>query len=124
MRMTSAAILLCICTGTGIAPFIAFARNKAEEQMLWIVFGCRNTEDDLSVDIAAADGVEISRAFSSRGEYVTDILARNEGRVEAFFCKGDVFVCGGPEMQRSVMCFIESRFGRNAAEKVLRDDWR
>lgn len=124
MRMTSAAMLLCICTGTGIAPFIAFARNKAEEQVLWLVFGCRSAEDDLSVDIAAADRTEISKAFSSQGKYVTDILAQNEERVASFLSEGDVFVCGGPEMQRSVMCFIETRFGRDAAEKVLRDDWR
>lgn len=124
MRMTSAAMMLCICTGTGVAPFIAFARNKAKEQMLWLVFGCRSIEDDLSEDIEATDSIVISKAFSSQGEYVTDILAQNERRVAAFLSKGDVFVCGGPEMQRSVMCFIESRFGRDAAGKVFRDDWR
>ncbi|KAL0266161.1 UNVERIFIED_CONTAM: hypothetical protein PYX00_011878 [Menopon gallinae] len=68
MRMTSSAMLLCICTGTGVAPFLAFARNKADSQALWLVFGCRGVEDDLAADVAAEDGVEISRALSSRGD--------------------------------------------------------
>ena len=124
MRMTGAARLLCICTGTGIAPFISFLRGKKRSQEIWIVYGCRAREDDLSAGLDTDENTEITRVLSSEGKYVTDLLGENTARVSSFLSAGNVFLCGSPGVQKSVFAFFTAHFGDDACRKVLCDDWR
>lgn len=116
MRMTAAPHLLCICTGTGIAPFLSFMRNRAPGQRVLVLYGCRNVEDDLSEGVPG-----VFRVLSSAGRYVTDILREDTGDVGLFLRESDVFVCGSRVVQRSVLGILRTS---SAAGRLFFDDWR
>ena len=124
MRMTGAAKLLCICGGTGIAPFLSFARNKAPEQKMWLVFGCRSRVDDLSLEISPGPDVVVSSAFSAEGRRVEDILRENLSSVRSFLEGGSVFLCGSDGLRSGVMRFLGANFSSELCARVLADEWR
>lgn len=122
LRMTSAKKMLCICAGTGIAPFYSFAKNKTQDQEMWLVFGCRNTTDDLSTRVVRATNVEVSTVFSSQGKHVLDVLTTEASKVAEFVLEGCVFVCGPQQLQSDVVAFFALTFG-NTSHCIFVDDW-
>lgn len=95
--------MLAICTGTGIAPFLSFASNLQMHQRIWIVYGFRNDEDDISRMLDPDERIRVSRVKSSHGTHVTDYLASRIDEVKEYV-DGEcvVYVCGRMDMQRQV----------------------
>lgn len=121
MRITGAERLLCICTGTGIAPFLSFLRNRAKGQAVLVLYGCRAPADDLSVGAPVDGDAEIVRAFSSTGARVTDLLKSDLARIGRFLREGDVFVCGSRPVQQSILALLRALPNGG---RLFFDDWR
>ncbi|KAG5860405.1 FAD binding domain-containing protein [Encephalitozoon hellem] len=117
--------LLAICTGTGIAPFISFASNLQSHQSIWIIYGFRNDEDDISKLIEPNKRIKITGVKSSAGAYVTDYLMERIDEVREY-ADGEctVYACGKMEIQRRIFeifknelpCIVE-------AKQLVFDQW-
>lgn len=110
-QMDSSPKMLAVCTGTGIAPFLSFVRNLQPHQRIWILYGFRNSEDDLSTGIDADERVQITRMQSSNGVYVTDYIGSHVDALRAYIGEDSpVYVCGRMDMQRMVFRVFEEHF--------------
>ncbi|KAI5152844.1 methionine synthase reductase [Enteropsectra breve] len=118
--------LVCFCTGTGIAPFIALYRNGRNlYENICLLYGYRSDNDNLLQaylpEMENDDKLKIVYSSSSNQEYVTrniDIIAD---------CMDDVkiFICGNMKMQRDVFSLIKDRYPRLIEEKrVFFDNWQ
>ncbi|KAI6497010.1 hypothetical protein PoMZ_05916 [Pyricularia oryzae] len=113
--------VVCICAGSGMAPFRAFAQERAalvgagrKVAPLLLFFGCREPGvDDLyreELEGWEAKGVlSVRRAYSRRTEqsegcrYVQDRLLKNRAEVKSLWSQdAKVFVCGSREVAEGV----------------------
>lgn len=117
--------LLAICTGTGIAPFLSFVSNLQPHQSIWIIYGFRNDEDDLSKLIEPDKKVRVSRVKSSAGVYVTDYLIESIDEVKEYVDEECiVYACGKMEMQKRVFEIFKNEFPRVVeAKRLVFDQW-
>lgn len=113
--------LLCFCTGTGIAPYIAFYRKYLRDGVLdnlKLVYGYRNDEDNL-IKYYDQPTEEIKFAQTSKKEYVQDFV--NKENIQDGYC---VFICGNMRMQKSVFDKIKQEFPQLIADKrIYFDNW-
>ncbi|KAG8346863.1 Flavodoxin FAD binding domain [Trypanosoma vivax] len=124
MKPETPAPLLCIGTGTGIAPLRALIRECAACSETWsnvpivLFFGCRNREKDyIYADEwqglkSSLKQLEVFPAFSRDGDkkfYVQHQLGKNAKRVGRLLDAGaHVFVCGNSkQMPKDVAATIE-----------------
>lgn len=114
--------VVCFCTGTGIAPFIAFYRKYVEtnqERSLKLIYGFRNDVDNLLnyYEDVTCDYVS---AKSSDARFVydcIDVLSKYESECV-------VFICGNMKMQRNLFLKIKERFPEFVDEKrIYFDNW-
>lgn len=126
LRLGNSKNILCICTGTGIAPFISFLNNKKEDQFIKIIYGFRNIEDDLLTYVNFDHrNVEIIKILSCNKIYVTDYLLDNINEINQFISKDcQVYVCGRAEMEKKVFQIFCDNF-KDIIEKknIFFDDW-
>ncbi len=107
--------ILMIGAGTGIAPYIAFMKERVERGAQGtnvLYFGCRHRDhdflyDDLLQSWVARGDLELHAAFSRDQEhkvYVQNLIRRNATQVWALLqCRAHVYVCGdGNQMARDV----------------------
>ncbi|WUR03002.1 methionine synthase reductase (MTRR) [Vairimorpha necatrix] len=122
-RLQNSKNLLCIATGTGVAPFISFMKNKSD-QFIKLIYGFRNPEDDLLKNENFYNS-EIIKILSSQKKYVTDFILENIKDLQNFI-KEDclVYVCGRPEMQRQIYeIFKENMPVIIEEKKIYFDSW-
>lgn len=114
--------LLCFCTGTGIAPYIAFYRkylNNGILHNLKMVYGYRNEEDNL-VKYYDLPTEGILFAKSGKNEYVQDFV-NIISEYKDDYC---VFICGNMKMQKSVFDKIKEMYPELINEKrIYFDNW-
>ncbi|KAI6370608.1 hypothetical protein MCOR25_004152 [Pyricularia grisea] len=113
--------VICVCAGSGMAPFRAFAQERAalvgagrKVAPLLLFFGCREPGvDDLyreELEGWEVRGVlSVRRAYSRRMEesegcrYVQDRLLKDRAEVRGLWSQGaKVFVCGSREVAEGV----------------------
>lgn len=113
--------VICVCAGSGMAPFRAFAQERAalvgagrKVAPLLLFFGCREPGvDDLyreELEGWEVRGVlSVRRAYSRRAEesegcrYVQDRLLKDRAEVRGLWSQGaKVFVCGSREVAEGV----------------------
>ncbi|TBU02006.1 hypothetical protein CWI37_0578p0020 [Hamiltosporidium tvaerminnensis] len=118
---------LLISTGTGIAPFISFYKNRRKDYLMWLIYGCRNVCDDLSKDMFDRKNVVYSADYEYTGnyKYVSDyILGNVEGIKEFILSDCSVYVCGSIQMQKSVLGIFKEYFSFIIEEKrMFFDSW-
>lgn len=116
--------VLGICTGTGIAPFFSFLKNKEDDQYIKLIYGFRNQEDDLIKD-AKYKKTEIIKILSCNKIYVTDYLLQNLNKIKTYIKDGClVYVCGRPDMQKTIYSIFNENFSEIVKEKRLFfDSW-
>lgn len=112
-------MLICFCTGTGIAPFISLHNNSEDPEGMCLIYGYRNDEDDLTKHYNLK--CRVFRAKSSEGVYVQSYL-----RVIEEYQKGcSIFICGNLKMQRDTFNGIKQLYPKLVEEKrVFFDNWR
>lgn len=128
--------LLAICTGAGIAPFMAyidvFEKTGEWPKTIFLVFGFRNpAQDQLYKDhiarLEAQGRVRVFRALSQepnvKKTYVQDIV-REDRDIHQFLqeCMTNdrrIIVCGNTAMGRSVCETIASQIGGQAQLELL-----
>ncbi|KAL6120927.1 hypothetical protein NUSPORA_02257 [Nucleospora cyclopteri] len=88
---------ICICTGTGIAPFIAFRHEYPD---LKLVYGYRNEEDNLADYFGIKNSVTLYK--SSNKKYVTDFI-KNLRETDR------VFACGSLKMRKAVLIKLKEQ---------------
>lgn len=111
--------IICFCTGTGIAPYIAFYRKLFQNGMidtLKLVYGFRSAADNLlryyDVDC------DVVLASSSDGKHVYDFI----DVIGEEDC--NVFICGNMNMQKDVFEKIKIKYPRLVEERrVYFDCW-
>lgn len=112
--------ILGICTGTGIAPFLSFVSNLEPHQNIWLVYGFRDDEDDISRTISSDERLKITRIKSSDGTHVTDYVRENALAIKDYVCdEYPVYVCGKMEMQREVFRLFKEMFMEIVSSKRL-----
>ncbi|KAM0672701.1 NADPH cytochrome p450 reductase [Ordospora colligata] len=124
--------IMAICTGTGVAPFISFAKNFKAHQSIWIVYGFRDEEDDIykemanNEEVVCENKVKISKVMSSRGIYVTDYLKANMNDIKEYVdSECIIYVCGRMDMQREVFEIFKNEIPKTVEDKrVVFDQWR
>ncbi|CAD27143.1 putative oxidoreductase [Encephalitozoon cuniculi GB-M1] len=117
--------ILAICTGTGIAPFLSFVSNLQTHQTIWIIYGFRNDEDDISRLIDSSRKVKISRVKSSSGLYVGDYLMMKADEIREYI-DGEciAYVCGKMGMQRQIFEIFKRKFPDVVETKrLVFDQW-
>ncbi|KAM0680409.1 hypothetical protein GINT2_001469 [Glugoides intestinalis] len=114
--------IICFCTGTGIAPFIAFYRRYVKTNdacNLKLVYGFRNDADNLLEyykDIKC-DYIPAKSIFSQFVYDHIEIIAEYESECA-------VFICGNMKMQRNLFLKIKERFPHLVDEKrIYFDNW-
>lgn len=124
IRLNNSKKNLIICTGTGIAPFLSFLKNKSIEQHFWVIYGFRSTEDDLYV--GEYENTEVDRVLSSEGKYVTDFVFENLEKVKEYVQREcAVYVCGRMDMQKEIYRIFCSEMSSLVEEKRLFfDNWQ
>ncbi|AFN83787.1 sulfite reductase subunit alpha [Encephalitozoon romaleae SJ-2008] len=117
--------LLAICTGTGIAPFLSFASNLQPHQSIWIIYGFRNDEDDLSKLIGPDKNVRVSRVKSSTGIYVTDYLVERIDEIKGYVDEECIaYACGKMETQKRVFEIFKNELPHVVeAKRLVFDQW-
>ena len=111
--------MVCFCTGTGIALFIAFYRNIKDKNQIILIYGFRNDEDDLSAEYEL--NCKIIKAKSSEGRYVQAHI----GILAEYLDEGNVLVCGNQKMQAELYKQIKEEYPKIVKEKRLFfDSWR
>jgi methionine synthase reductase len=125
IRIGNSLKILCICTGTGVAPFLSFMKNKKEDQKLKIIYGFRNVEDDLTHNEKLSTNTEIIKVLSSTKMYVTDYIDKNQKYIEEFVREDClVYVCGRSEMQKRIFEIFSERYNYLVEDKRLFfDSW-
>lgn len=111
--------LVCFCTGTGIAPYIAFSRTSKSQNPMCLVYGFRSEEDNIlkHFDI----GNEAIEVKSSENNYIQDCVDII-GRQTNGCC---VFICGNFRMQRSVFTKIRETYPDLVEDKrIFFDSWQ
>eukprot|EP00928_Gymnodinium_smaydae_P024131 TRINITY_DN19629_c0_g1_i1.p1 TRINITY_DN19629_c0_g1~~TRINITY_DN19629_c0_g1_i1.p1 ORF type:complete len:1733 (-),score=253.55 TRINITY_DN19629_c0_g1_i1:195-5360(-) len=104
--------IVCVCGGTGLAPFLGFLQERAAQQeqgkkvgVVTVFFGCRDDYDCLHESKLRQwekSGVcrlfvSYSRKPSTPKEYVTTALQRNAGLVQEHLAEGalgQLYLCG------------------------------
>ncbi|ADM12301.1 sulfite reductase subunit alpha [Encephalitozoon intestinalis ATCC 50506] len=117
--------ILAICTGTGIAPFLSFVANLQSHQSIWIIYGFRNDEDDISKLMKSGEKIKISRVKSSDGHYVTDYLVEKIDEIKEYIDEEcAVYACGKMEMQRKVFEIFKNEHPEIVESKrLIFDQW-
>jgi sulfite reductase alpha subunit-like flavoprotein len=121
LRMKESERSLLIATGVGIAPFISFINNSKPEQEMWMIYGHRHSEDDLSSDIKGH--VKLSKVESGKGKRITDYIEENTEEIRQYIQGGScyVYICGSPNMQKDVIDIFK-RTNLNPTTLLL-DNW-
>jgi methionine synthase reductase len=109
--------LICFCTGTGLAPFIAFYRNLEKNclKKLKLIYGFRHSEDNLKQYFAMEN--ECILAQSSKNERIYQFLDEIDEN-------SNVFICGNMKMQKDVFYAIKQKYPKMVEEKrIFFDNW-
>lgn len=124
-QMRDSGRMMAICTGTGIAPFLSFVSNLQAGQTIWIVYGFRNDDDDISAMMAPDERVTITRVGSANGSRVTDYIRQNIDKIREYVGNEcPVYVCGRMEMQRGVFEIFQDEFDDVVRSKrLIFDQW-
>ncbi|KAF9764599.1 Sulfite reductase [NADPH] flavoprotein alpha-component [Nosema granulosis] len=124
MRLNNSKKALIICTGTGLAPFLSFLKNKQTDQKFWVIYGFRNLEDDLFEGVY--ENTVVDKILSSQGAHVTDFLKLNSTKIKEYTEKDcSVYVCGRMDMQKEVFRIFVAEFNTVVEEKRLFfDSWQ
>lgn len=118
--------LVCFCTGTGIAPYIAFhnhLKDKSQETVYRgstkLVYGFRNDEDNI-LKYFEIDG-PIINVKSSNKDYVYD----KTGIIQDCLPGCCVFICGNIRAQKATFLKISEKFPMLVQEKrIFFDSWQ
>ncbi|MFQ6370211.1 PepSY domain-containing protein [Shewanella sp. YIC-542] len=105
--------LILLATGTGLAPFLGFLQQRAQQQArqpLWLLFGERHAEQDnyygRELQRFVDDGIITHLDFAwsreasgpqapQHGPYVQDYLVAGQARLQEFLRRGaHIYVCG------------------------------
>lgn len=109
--------LICFCTGTGIAPYIAISKNNKFKN-LKLVYGYRNKEDNLQQYFNVMRNYVL--AESSNGKRISDFI----NLISEFGNDCNVFVCGNSGMQRETFNLIKTHYPNLIIDKkVFFDSW-
>ncbi|KAI5169206.1 hypothetical protein PAEPH01_0528 [Pancytospora epiphaga] len=111
--------LICICTGTGIALFLALYRERRANQRIILIYGYRDDEDDISklYDLDC----QIIKAKSSDGNRVTQYCKTVEPYKN--YCR--IVICGCTGMQRTVFLELRRLYPEIVQEKRIHlDNWQ
>lgn len=114
--------VICFCTGTGIAPFIAFYRKYFKDGSitnLKLVYGFRSEQDNL---LQYYEDIEcdVILAESSKGKHVYDFV----NAIAEYKEDCNVFLCGNMNMQRDTFLKIRACYPDLVAEKrIYFDNW-
>jgi methionine synthase reductase len=116
--------LICFCTGTGVAPYIAFHRllsgsHGPGQKAIELVYGFRNEEDNIlryfNIDHRA---IEIR---SSENNYIQDSIHI----IERHRDDCSVFICGNIRMQRATFMKIKEAYPDLVEDKrIFFDNWQ
>jgi len=103
---------LFVCTGTGIAPFVAMARSGVRGYT--VLHGARDPEDLYYRDIlvAGADGFVGCISGAGKLEEAGLFSGRVTGFIKERLPQGayDFYLCGREEMVRDVIFLVDERF--------------
>ncbi|KAF7683937.1 Methionine synthase reductase [Astathelohania contejeani] len=129
LRMKKVPSMLLICTGVGIAPFLSFIKNKEKTQHIWLIYGFRYKEDDiLEKELGKKykfyeNRIKISKAISSEGVHVDDIIKNNDKEIREFLnINGLIYVCGSMSMQKQLLGLFKEKF-TDLSERINFDSW-
>ncbi|KCZ76762.1 hypothetical protein H311_02235 [Anncaliia algerae PRA109] len=118
LRLQSDKPILCIATGTGVTPFISFSN---ENKYIWLVYGCRNKEDDISI---YGNFLEKDIAYSSKNIRISNILEEKKEKVKEYILNYQVYICASTTVQKSIYEYLKNNFGDHLLRnKVFFDDW-
>lgn len=117
--------LICFCTGTGIAPYIAFYRALDElhgldgQKTIELVYGFRNEEDDILRYFGV--GGRTTKIMSSENKYIHNYISI----IEKYRDDCGVFICGNIGMQRNVFMKIKEAYPNLVEDKrIFFDNWQ
>ncbi|RVD92419.1 NADPH cytochrome p450 reductase [Tubulinosema ratisbonensis] len=118
LRLKSKEKVLCISAGTGITPFLSFANVNKH---IWLIYGCRNKEDDLSI---LGKFAKKDVAFSSLQKRIFDILEEKIDEVKYYLTNYEVYICASLQLQKKITDFLKKNISENLNEfKIYFDDW-
>ncbi|KAM0687368.1 hypothetical protein COBT_001392 [Conglomerata obtusa] len=119
MRLRESKKILMIATGTGLAPFMSFVESGFCEQ--WLIYGCRDEEDDLSKAINIRKNV----LFSCENNRVTSFLRENMNEIEKYVKEEClVYVCGNMNMQNDILKIVEEKlYFLLDEQRIFFDNW-
>lgn len=111
--------MLLIATGLGIAPFLSFVKSLQND--FWLIYGCRNIEDDLS------EGIDVRKdvCYSSENQRITNFIENNNQKIYDYV-QNDcyVYICGSMHVQNDVNKMLKLHFPfLYEQNRVFCDNW-
>lgn len=118
LRLKSESKILCIAAGTGITPFISFSHvNKS----IWLIYGCRNNEDDLSV-LGEFEKKDV--ALSSQNKRIFNIFQDKLEEIKYYLINYEIYICASISLQRDIKEFFKNNICEDFFKyKIYYDDW-
>ncbi len=128
--------IICVCGGTGIAPFLGFLEHREStqrESQDMLFFGCRGEYDTIFKDRLlewkktrnlAGLFLALSREEGRPKTYVQHLLEQENAQVKKLLCNGGyLYICGASAMANDVIKVLITMIGETQYKELLQQNF-